>query len=47
MTRSQIMQYDVICVLDPELYQVQILSMSMHFSLYSQNQINEKSIWEA
>ena len=46
MTRSQIMQYDVICVLNPELYQVGILSMSVHFLLYSQNQINEKSVWE-
>lgn len=46
MPRSQIMQCDV-CVLDPELYQVQILPMSMHFSLYSQNQINEESVWEA
>ena len=47
MPRSQIMQCDVVCVLDPELYQVQILPMSMHFSLYSQNQINEESVWEA
>ena len=40
------MQYDVISVLNPELYQVGILSMGMDFLLCSQNQINEKSVWD-